>query len=74
MQSEEQKQQVKAITEQALSRLENLQLNSEQKPSAPEPSKVDLLDELELLPPPPTNTPVGKGGVSKSTSLPRGVV
>ncbi len=61
-----------AITEQALSRFEELQLESEKKPSAPLPStkkKIDLLSELDQLPPPPTDTPKG---VSKSASLPRG--
>lgn len=72
MQSEEQKQQVKAITEQALSRFEELQLNSEHTPSAPSlVKKDDMLSELDQLPPPPKSLPAERG-VGKSTSLPRG--
>lgn len=64
MQSEEQRQQVKMVTMQALSRLEELKL-------VPSTSKKDdLLDELARLPSPPKASPIGP---SKSATMPRGV-
>ena len=78
MQSEEQRQQVKTMTMQALSRLEALKL---EESSAPPISHVGtrrrpqtkLLGELDSLPPPPKDMPKGGGQIGKSSLLPRGM-
>ena len=80
MRSEEQRDQVKKMTMQALGRLEQLKLS---ETSAPPPKaysssslkkKADsnLLSELDSLPPPPKGSPSGVHGSRSHLSLPRG--
>lgn len=81
MRSEEQRKQVKGITMQALSRFEKLKLEPT-GPSAPPKqsssssgvkSDIDLLSELDQLPPPPSDSPKGTAkGTNRSATMPRG--
>lgn len=80
MQSQEQRQQVKAITMQALNRLEELKLESSSQPKlAPSTStcstvrtkEASLLSELDLLPPPPKDSP--KGASNRASTMPKGI-
>ena len=69
MQSEEQKEQVKLITMQALNRLEELKLepSASGKPKS-KPADSSLLSQLDRLPPPPSKAPKG---ASQSSTLPK---
>lgn len=76
MQSEEEKQQVKTITMQALSRLEKLKLDSSQTtPSTSKKAdKKSLLNELDNLPPPPSTQPKKSVSATRASTMPRGTV
>ena len=68
MQSEEQRQQVKVATMQALSRLEALALEPKD-PAPPTSKKRGMYNELEQLPPPPKTSPKEPG---RAATMPRG--
>lgn len=77
MQSEDQKQKMKMITMQALSRLEQLKLDD--PPLSSPAGGKDLLSQLDNLPSPPSEQPRGGGGggggeARKAGTMPRGIV